>query len=1188
MGRRGYACLASGTPGSRGTDRHRRASIPSAGKAAHVARPPLTSGSVEAESPCQHLQQLEQPRENGSLGEKSIQVAFTDIILGVGCSLPAIGSCARCNEYAAKKRHQHSPHFPSSGQFRPESGRQTLWPRGLARPMEPDNTLTLSLDAFVRSIGNRRHIPLSMLIGAGASISSGMPSVQMCIQEWKRGIFLTNNPGLEDQFAELSLPGIRRRIQRWLDHQGCFPAEGASDEYGFYIQQCFPIAEDRRTYFQNKIREARPHVGYQLLCQLAEAGFIRSVWSTNFDGLVARAAAPCNLTPLEVGIDSQQRLTRPPAQGELLCVSLHGDYRYDALKNTPEELQTQEAALLKALIDETRTRPLVVVGYSGRDRSVMDALDTTYAEPGAGVLFWCGRGDSSPPDDVTALIHHARGKGRNAYYVPTLGFDDLMTRLALHCLSGRKREDALNCIAALASEDVLRRKAFQVPQLNNTTLIKSNAFEIKCPSEIFQFDLKVWPSERVWAFLNESAGARPLVAVPRRKVLALGTIDDIRDAFGDNIKGSVERTPLAPQDLRYEDGAVVSLMRQALVRSLAESANVETDGIRTLWLPHVLQTASQGSGSYSVHDAAGIFLRNIGDTQHLVLLPSLKVFDQDGNELPREISNPIKLRILGYQHNKPFNRAINRWRSILFPQGQQSVFTFPPNSDSTFRFRVHRAPIFARIGLPSGGKPQKTLPKMESLIKHRGVQLAEPPLLFSNKAGSAPVKDTHPIRGILSNRPFDYPLTLRGLSSSLRIGVICPSKEAQMLHRYVQAIQQPHRPKSTERDYLPDYPGFQMAYGLPIELPTPDADGWTACPEPSGIDPVKGTLDAARFITRKIEMLDASHSPDVVLIFIPDRWRQFRGYSTESESFDLHNFVKAFCVQRGIATQFLNEDTISDSAQCRIWWWLSLALYAKSMRTPWLLDKLAADTVFVGLGFSIDSNAPPGDHVILGCSHIYSARGQGLQYRLSKIENPIIRRGNPFMSTDDARRVGETIRQLFFNARMRLPKRVVLHKRTPFLKQECEGLRDGLSGVSCIDLLEIQIDHALRYVASVQKPDGKPDEDNFPVRRGTVMKLDAHSALLWVHGATEALDPHRKYFQGKRRIPAPLIVRRHAGQTPLQDLAGEILGLSKMNWNTFDLYTKLPASLQSSGEIAKIGSLLQRFSTASYDYRLFI
>ena len=258
------------------------------------------------------------------------------------------------------------------------------------------------------------------------------------------------------------------------------------------------------------------------------------------------------------------------------------------------------------------------------------------------------------------------------------------------------------------------------------------------------------------------------------------------------------------------------------------------------------------------------------------------------------------------------------------------------------------------------------------------------------------------------------------------------------------------------------------------------------------------------------------------------------------------------------------------------------------MRTPWVLSTLAEDTAFVGLGFSVDPTADRGKHVVLGCSHIYSGKGEGLQYRLTKIEDPIFYGKNPYMSKDDARRAGETIRQLFFDARFKLPERVVLHKRTHFTKDEREGLADGLSGVSRIDMLEIQIDNALRYVASVPTRDGSFDDDNYPVRRGTAMKLDDFSALVWVHGATTALNPHNKYFQGKRRIPAPLTVRRHAGRTDLHRLAQEILGLSKMNWNTFDLYTKLPATLHSSNEIARIGSLLQRFGAASYDYRLFI
>ena len=140
----------------------------------------------------------------------------------------------------------------------------------------------------------------------------------------------------------------------------------------------------------------------------------------------------------------------------------------------------------------------------------------------------------------------------------------------------------------------------------------------------------------------------------------------------------------------------------------------------------------------------------------------------------------------------------------------------------------------------------------------------------------------------------------------------------------------------------------------------------------------------------------------------------------------------------------------------------------------------------LGLGISLDRKAEKGNHVILGCSHLYNAQGQGLQFRLSKIENPVFRHRNAFMSYDDARRVGETIRQLFWESRFRLPDRVVIHKLTPFLNDEKKGLQAGLSGVKQIDLLEIHVDNALRYLSSIPQQDGTLKVDGYPVKRGTL------------------------------------------------------------------------------------------------------
>jgi len=266
---------------------------------------------------------------------------------------------------------------------------------------------TLEIDAFIRSVGVNHRSPYALFLGAGASMSSGVPSAEACIWQWEKSIFCTNNPGLEEQVSELSLPAVQERIDRWLQVNGFFPVDG-QDEYSYFIEKCLPIADDRRRFFEPWIRKARPHVGYRLLCLLAEAELFRSIWTTNFDGLVARAAADFDLTPIEVGFDCKERAFRQPERNELVCISLHGDYRYDKLKNTKKELQTQEDELRAALISTLKTHSLIVSVYSGRDTSVMDALRVAILQEDVrGKVYWCGF-SNEPAGEVADLLGYLR------------------------------------------------------------------------------------------------------------------------------------------------------------------------------------------------------------------------------------------------------------------------------------------------------------------------------------------------------------------------------------------------------------------------------------------------------------------------------------------------------------------------------------------------------------------------------------------------------------------------------------------------------------------------------------------------------------------------------------------------------------------------------------------------------------
>ena len=508
------------------------------------------------------------------------------------------------------------------------------------------NDVTLTLPAFVRLIGVHTASPHAFFIGAGASISSGVPSAKQCIWQWKRDIFLTNNPGLEEQFAELSLPSIQGRIQKWLEGKG-YPTLGDEREYGLYIEECHPIAENRRAYFQGIVQGMQPHVGYKLLCMLAQANIVRSVWTTNFDGLVAKAANAAGLTPIEVGIDCQDRVDRIRRQGELSCVSLHGDYRYDALKNTEVELQKQEAELEDALIAELVNTHLVVCGYSGRDTSIMAALTKAYSQPGNGFLYWCGYGEGDLTEPVIKLLDTARKNRRTAYYVPSSGFDDLLLRLSLKCLTGETQAKAKAVAAAAMQAGLDEREPFAIESVAITGVIKSNAFPIECPSDVFEFTVDGLPDVGTWAYLRQKIEGHEIVAgLLRGKVLALGTIDGIKDAFGDSLRGSIDRIPVGEADLTLEDGVIVSLFRQALVRCLEKAENLASDKRAILWDATEYDTKHVGNVPYHVHNSALLSLCLISGKHYVVVKPSLFIEPSSGGAVPEEVERTIKLSVL--------------------------------------------------------------------------------------------------------------------------------------------------------------------------------------------------------------------------------------------------------------------------------------------------------------------------------------------------------------------------------------------------------------------------------------------------------------------------------------------------------------------------------------------------------------
>lgn len=1044
----------------------------------------------------------------------------------------------------------------------------------------------LNLDGLIRSMGVNSPCRHMLLLGAGASITSGIPSGWHCIWEWKAEIFISSQPHVPQALlGDPSLPHVQDRIQAWIDAAGDFPQNGAPNEYQFFAERCYPEARDRQKYFEKLITEGTPSLGYKLLSLLIEAGHFRWIWTTNFDNMIERARYSEHKRIIRIaGMDTRTRtLTVEPDDQALQLVFLHGDFRYDRLRNTASELQALHDEFRGQLSRQCLHYPLVVVGYSGRDDSVMKTLEIAYGQRGEGGLYWLGMRGSKLHPRVRELITTARAHGRRAEYIEYDGFDALMHRLSGYLL---REEPWAGRVRELIQSGPPPKTSFSLSNYHPTDqIVKSNSWQVIAPAHLYELRAPV--DIQSWADLHErvsKSDGRVCAGLLKGKIIAMGNQSEILACFGREVGEQLAQVPISPKELFFEDGVVVSVLREGLVRSLA------TGGLRAatehrrwyLFDPSKRATYRWGNDVAVYYPAVLMRFEQRAGQLFLSLIPEPYLpSNEQPATLPERSLAPLKAELVGKQWNKTFNADLNMWRRQLgLTTARECVF--PAGHETGFRYKILSGPLIIQVYDRTLSRSASAPRGASSLYQHRfkAFELPEPELQFARG------RDLHPIRGLTQSGPIELSAGFASPRSELRLGIICPDSVTRQLVTFLSALHNPHRNIETKAEYLYEYPGFATAFQLPLRTPQPSEEGWVTVPSQtrSGV-PSQAFQELSERITAAIDRLAAGSGVDVVLIFIPSSWAPFESVETETLDLDLHDQIKAYCAVRGIRTQFLQERTLVKRQRAEVLWWLALALYAKSMRTPWILARPQEDVAYVGIGYAVDrcNRAQP---IVLGCSHVFQSNGLGLRFHLSQVQDPIWRGKKPYLGRDDALRVGLQTRQFFYESLGRLPSRVLLCKRTPFIKEELSGLRAGLTGISSIDFLTLEYEPAWRCLAYDKRTQ---DAAPFPVRRGTGILMDDETFYLWFHGRVDRINNEGKtYYQGKTRIPAPVRVRRYGGSSTIEQLAKDLLGLSKMDWNTFDLYEQMPAHITTPGRIARIGRLIQRLDSERFDYRLFM
>ncbi|NEJ82452.1 SIR2 family protein, partial [Rhizobium leguminosarum] len=234
------------------------------------------------------------------------------------------------------------------------------------------------------SIFCERPEKFAWLLGAGASRTAGLPTAGDVIWDLKRRYY-RQEENRDVSRQDIQNEAIRARIQAFMDSRG-FPPLWADEEYTTYFEKIFGEDRERqRRYLRGILSEDKVtlSVGNRVLGGLMVTGSTRAVFTTNFDSVVEKAIA-------EVGGVSLQAYSLEGTASALNAIQneefpfyckLHGDFRFESLKNLSADLATQNEDLSKAFLAAGSRFGLVVAGYSGRDASIMSLLSRLLEAP---------------------------------------------------------------------------------------------------------------------------------------------------------------------------------------------------------------------------------------------------------------------------------------------------------------------------------------------------------------------------------------------------------------------------------------------------------------------------------------------------------------------------------------------------------------------------------------------------------------------------------------------------------------------------------------------------------------------------------------------------------------------------------------------------------------------------------------
>ena len=271
-----------------------------------------------------------------------------------------------------------------------------------------------------------RECPFAFFLGAGCSVSSGIPSASSLIEDWKRVLWIGASWQSESYEAWL-----QKEYKPFLQSI----SDGFTNEYASLFEYLYRTRKERQLVVESICENIIPGFGYLYLSCLINEKKINMVLTTNFDDLIADSLVKyfdikpvicsTNASIKNIRIDT----TRPKV------IKLHGDYLFDSIKNTSSETKELEHGMKYSLLEIGRNYGIIVVGYSGSDESIMNPIaEMLKSQDNFPLgLHWCVKKEIGAPQIPDAVMELYKLHPDRFYIYEIEGFDYLLESVFTRC-----------------------------------------------------------------------------------------------------------------------------------------------------------------------------------------------------------------------------------------------------------------------------------------------------------------------------------------------------------------------------------------------------------------------------------------------------------------------------------------------------------------------------------------------------------------------------------------------------------------------------------------------------------------------------------------------------------------------------------------------------------------------------------